>query len=374
MTDTVFTGTFSNDGTGDPLRVAMQKINAQFQWFMQYGLSHNGYTNRGNWVTATAYAFEDLVINSGIPYLCVVAHTSGTFSTDLSANKWVIAGYDSTTPRSVSLGGTGASTASGAIQNLGLIDVNSSLVLTGTTVMDATYLGKCIILSDSGSPADYTVTLPSGSPLGSLILIRVANSATKLYTVAGSDVGLDGVASRAIWAGESVLLLRESGNWTKIGRVVRPMSGCLVKTATQTFSSGSGYTRVQFQSEAGDVSLRNLMFDSANGRISARRTGNISVQASVSIAGTCSVTGAVSAALSRSGSGIPTGSPSSYMEAPYAAGQTRQTFNLGGVFSVNAGFYIELLARAQSGTFSALAFEYATPFVASLSYAEIPAW
>lgn len=45
---------------------------------------------RGGWVTATAYASGDLVRQSGTTYICVVAHTSGTFSTDLSAAKWEV--------------------------------------------------------------------------------------------------------------------------------------------------------------------------------------------------------------------------------------------------------------------------------------------
>jgi hypothetical protein len=43
---------------------------------------------RGAWVTATSYAVDDLVRNDGSSYICLEAHTSGTFSTDLSASKW----------------------------------------------------------------------------------------------------------------------------------------------------------------------------------------------------------------------------------------------------------------------------------------------
>lgn len=46
------------------------------------------FTIRGGWVTATAYALGDIVEQSGAVYLCVVAHTSGTFATDLAASKW----------------------------------------------------------------------------------------------------------------------------------------------------------------------------------------------------------------------------------------------------------------------------------------------
>lgn len=42
----------------------------------------------GPWTTATAYALDALVSDSGNTYICVVAHTSGTFATDLAAAKW----------------------------------------------------------------------------------------------------------------------------------------------------------------------------------------------------------------------------------------------------------------------------------------------
>lgn len=43
---------------------------------------------QGAWVTATSYAVGDLVRESGAVYICLVAHTSGTFATDLSGAKW----------------------------------------------------------------------------------------------------------------------------------------------------------------------------------------------------------------------------------------------------------------------------------------------
>lgn len=48
---------------------------------------------RGPWVTATAYARNDLVTQSSNVYICLVDHTSGTFSTDLAANKWMVWSY-----------------------------------------------------------------------------------------------------------------------------------------------------------------------------------------------------------------------------------------------------------------------------------------
>lgn len=54
------------------------------------------YTNGGQlldgtvtaWVTATAYTVGQIRSNGGTNYYCKTAHTSGTFATDLAANKW----------------------------------------------------------------------------------------------------------------------------------------------------------------------------------------------------------------------------------------------------------------------------------------------
>lgn len=57
-------------------------------------------TVRGDWVTARAYAVHDLVwvgaIGSRLGYRCLVAHTSGTFATDLAAVKWVLGAFSGT--------------------------------------------------------------------------------------------------------------------------------------------------------------------------------------------------------------------------------------------------------------------------------------
>lgn len=47
-------------------------------------------TPRGDWVTAHSYVALDLVTHSGATYVCVTAHTSGTFATDLAAFKWIL--------------------------------------------------------------------------------------------------------------------------------------------------------------------------------------------------------------------------------------------------------------------------------------------
>lgn len=45
---------------------------------------------KGAWLTATAYAKYDVVVQSNNTYVCCTAHTSGTFATDLAAVKWIL--------------------------------------------------------------------------------------------------------------------------------------------------------------------------------------------------------------------------------------------------------------------------------------------
>ena len=45
---------------------------------------------KGAWTTSTAYVKQDIVTESSTVYICLEDHTSGTFSTDLAANKWTV--------------------------------------------------------------------------------------------------------------------------------------------------------------------------------------------------------------------------------------------------------------------------------------------
>jgi len=47
-----------------------------------------------NWVTSKIYLVGDVIKVSNVGYICLVEHTSGTFSTDLAAVKWKLYGTD----------------------------------------------------------------------------------------------------------------------------------------------------------------------------------------------------------------------------------------------------------------------------------------
>jgi len=56
--------------------------------FSKYRAGELEFTFRPDWVTATPYLVDARVIESGKHYKCLIAHTSGTFATDLGAGNW----------------------------------------------------------------------------------------------------------------------------------------------------------------------------------------------------------------------------------------------------------------------------------------------
>lgn len=91
----------------------------------------------GNWATATAYAVQDVVVSTdaatlGNGYACIVAHTSGTFATDLAALKWVkIVSRGATGPTGI--GQTGYTGFTGSTGPQGFTGSTGAAGVTGMT-------------------------------------------------------------------------------------------------------------------------------------------------------------------------------------------------------------------------------------------------
>lgn len=175
-----------------------------------------------------------------------------------------------------------------ALANLGLLNLANVVTVTGAQTLPLSALGSRVTAADSGTPANYTLTLPGAAPAGSLIFVDVSSGFTKLLTLNGNDVGIDGLANRVLWRGEYVLLLRESGNWKKIGGRSIPFRGWARRTSTQAITAAT-ITRVDFDTPAGDSTGLNLWWDAVNKRINPPRPGhyqltfNAILQASASI-------------------------------------------------------------------------------------------
>ena len=135
----------------------------------------------GTWATATLYAVGDIVEKDAAAYLCLVAHTSGTFATDLTAVKWVDL--------------TGAAAALDAtLTTIGNLTgaANKMIYFTGVDVAalaDLTAAGRAL-LDDAN--ADAQLTTLGGTTVGKALFIAAtaaaARSAAGAVAIAGDNL------------------------------------------------------------------------------------------------------------------------------------------------------------------------------------------
>lgn len=124
---------------------------------------------KGAWLTATAYVANDLVTQTGVTYVCVVAHTSGVFATDLTAVKWI-----GLTPTYTAFGASvlGAANAAAARVLVGLD--TAANVLTNAGVLSADNLNALTLDNTGGVSAD-SIPFIDGSDANASNKVAVPN-------------------------------------------------------------------------------------------------------------------------------------------------------------------------------------------------------
>ena len=167
-------------------------------------------TWRASWLTSTAYDYLDVVNRDGVLYICLEGHTSDTFMTDLTNDKWEVfisnttgptgdPGADGTDGQGVPVGGTAGQVLAkidGTDYNTEWVDVSGGAGVTDGDKGDITV---------SGSGATWTIdngvvslAKMANMATSSLVYRRTAGSgAPEVNTLATlkTDLGLTGTNS-----------------------------------------------------------------------------------------------------------------------------------------------------------------------------------
>jgi hypothetical protein len=121
------------------------------------GLMSAGLVARGDWLTGTAYAVHNAVIQSGQLYVAIVAHVAGTFVNDLNAAKWMLFSWHNLFSQSTDYP---AGTVGAKLQEtVSVTDAPFNADPTGVADSTAAFLAAISFLASTGG----TIEIPIGT-------------------------------------------------------------------------------------------------------------------------------------------------------------------------------------------------------------------
>ena len=279
-----------------------------------------------------------------------------TWATDANGNLVGLAGPDAAVVPVANLG-------------VGIVDATNPTTINNAVTIPNAFPASYLI-TDSGTPADYVVTLPAAAPIGALVYFRVARTATRLFTLWDGGTLIDGLDRRILWRGETAMLLKVAGGWTKVGGQSIPMTGALIRTTNQSLTA-TVWQGVAFGSGAQDPSGLNLCFDSANGWFVARRAGVWRFTATLPVSGVTAGSECF-AAFSQPNTDAPGGSPSAINIGLAQAGLSRITHNLAIVRTLARTDTQQVSIRPMAG--SAIVEYVLNVLTPAMTYEEVITW
>lgn len=193
-----------------------------------------------SWVTSFSYSVGDLVIQSNKIYQCLVAHTSGTFATDLAALNWQEISAQESLTGEVTTVGTSATLTNSAVIGKVLTGYASSAgtVSSSDTIIQA-------IQKIDGNTAAVNLTGPITSVGAATSIASQTGTGTKFVvdtspTLVTPNIGVATGVSLAL-AGNIAAYNYDKDNMLINGNIENPLSTewtCTTGTCSRTTTSG----------------------------------------------------------------------------------------------------------------------------------------
>ena len=145
---------------------------------------------QGNWTTSRAYAVRDLALDAATNnvYTCLLAHTSGTLSSDVSANKWALVINAAAVAASASTATTQAAlaTTNGAAQ-VALATTQAGLATTNGAAQVVLATAQKTIAVTKASESAASATASANSATASANSATAAASSTSTANTKASE-------------------------------------------------------------------------------------------------------------------------------------------------------------------------------------------
>ena len=234
-------------------------------------LSSGVWTYKGQWTTLTAYVPTNLVYELGNLYFCIVAHTSGTFATDLASGDWVVM-----TPQTPTIGGNTISA------NL----TGSPAFPTGNTFIaidNALDIARVDVASSAttaigGAASPYvritgTTTITAFDNVAAGIVRKVLFGSALTLTYNATSLIIPTSANIIVMPGDTAFFVSEgSQNWRCL--VYQTATGAAL-VGSSSGGSGNGFTNWVTNGMAQSGTTGWAVYNNSSGSVPTTGTGGV---------------------------------------------------------------------------------------------------
>ncbi len=188
---------------------------------------------KSTWATATSYVWGDLVIDGAAGadtkniYLCKTAHTSGTWSTDLAAAKWVLVFDAATVNAAAAASASAAATSASAAATSATAAASSATAAAGSATTATTQASTATTqASNASASATSAATSATNAASSASAAASSASAASSSATAAASAVAaFTGTATdNRTPAVASISFTTQSGKSWSVGTRLRATS------------------------------------------------------------------------------------------------------------------------------------------------------